>query len=151
MAERVNTKLIADLLIVLEESLPLFRSNRAHLRRQLAAAGLARCAALLEGMLLLLEAGREDVHGVLARALFEAWLVSLYVLLKGKDPEDDAVLVELGAAHFKALRAINSSIALGKRSQRQIKQWQKTSRSDKKGKMAQSTPRPSTLKPSPTR
>jgi hypothetical protein len=51
--------------------------------RHLAAAGLARCRALLEGVYLLTgPKGRPDVCGVLLRSLVEAWAVSLLVLLK---------------------------------------------------------------------
>jgi hypothetical protein len=51
--------------------------------RHFAAAGLARCRALLEGIYLLTAPkGRPDAAGVLLRSLVEAWAVSVFVLLK---------------------------------------------------------------------
>jgi hypothetical protein len=101
---------IRELLNALDEHWPLLASTRNLRRRQFAAAGLARCRALLEAMCVLLEAERRDVVGVLARALAEAWLVSLYVLHKGKDPDDESVLIEVGASHaFWALKMVQKN------------------------------------------
>jgi hypothetical protein len=88
---------IVELLSVLDRNLGFLNSDLVHLRRQLAAAGLARCRALLEGMLLLRDKARDDIVGVLFRSLVEAWMVSLYVLHKGTGPEDEGVLFELAA------------------------------------------------------
>ncbi len=82
---------------MIDAHLKYLTSNRNRLRRQVAAAGLVRCRNLVEAMLILRKAGREDVLGILNRAVQEAWLVSLWVLLKGKDLDDDDVLVELGS------------------------------------------------------
>jgi hypothetical protein len=51
--------------------------------RQLAAGGLARCRALVEGIVLLVDGERDDVVGVLLRTLYETHIVSLHVLLGG--------------------------------------------------------------------
>jgi hypothetical protein len=64
----------------------LLTSPMIHLGRQLAAAGLLRCAALLEGTCIVAQAGRADLQGLLLRALFETWLVALDLL---ESPEDD--------------------------------------------------------------
>lgn len=53
--------------------------------RQLAAGGLVRTRALLEGILLTIGGGRSDVAGVLLRTLYETYIVSLYVLLGGPE------------------------------------------------------------------
>ena len=42
-----------------------------------------RCCALLKGILVLDEARMPALAGILARQHWEAWLVSLYVLLAG--------------------------------------------------------------------
>jgi hypothetical protein len=120
----MNTRAIRDLLAVLNETLPQFVSTRDQFRRQFAAAGLGLSSALLEGICLLVEHGRDDLVGLLARFNFEVWVVSLYLLLQGKDAEDDTVLVELGAAHFKAVRTINQQLQLGPRAQEQVQEWE---------------------------
>jgi hypothetical protein len=84
----------------------LFVSPRALVRRQLAAAGLARCVALLEGMCLVCEGGRPEIMGILVRAMFETWLVANYILLKGKDAEDELVLIELGNEFARSVTAM---------------------------------------------
>jgi hypothetical protein len=90
-----DPKAIRDLLRVIDEHLRFLTSNRNRLRRQVAAAGLVRCRNLVEGMLILREGGRADILGILNRAVLEAWLVSLWVLLKGQDLDDDSVLIDL--------------------------------------------------------
>lgn len=62
----------------------LSTASRAHEHpRHFAAAGLARCRALLEGIYQLTSTkGRPDAAGVLLRSLAEAWAVSFFVLLK---------------------------------------------------------------------
>ncbi len=49
--------------------------------KQFAAAGLMRCCRLLNGMFVLYGARMPELAGILARQLWEAWVVSLYVLL----------------------------------------------------------------------
>ena len=49
--------------------------------KQFAAAGLMRCCRLLNGTFLLYGAKMPELAGILARQLWEAWVVSLYVLL----------------------------------------------------------------------
>jgi hypothetical protein len=62
--------------------------------------------ALLEGAILLAEGGRPETMGVLVRALFETWLVANYVLLKGKDADDESVLIELGNDFARSVTAM---------------------------------------------
>lgn len=62
-----------------------FRSVPAQAARQLAAAGLMRCCALLRAVRLLEESGLGVIAGVLERAHWETWLVSLHVLLGGEE------------------------------------------------------------------
>ena len=54
---------------------------------RLAAAGLMRCRALLRGICVLEDAGLGVLAGILGRALWETWLLSLHVLLR----RDEAV------------------------------------------------------------
>ena len=49
--------------------------------KQFAAAGLMRCCRLLNGIFVLYGARMPELAGILARQLWEAWVVSLYVLL----------------------------------------------------------------------
>ena len=69
-----------------------FRARPPRPREQFAAAGLMRCCALLKGILVLDEAGMPALASILARQHWEAWLVSLYVLLAG----DEALQVIAG-------------------------------------------------------
>jgi hypothetical protein len=96
-----QTEIIREILSAIEGHSRFLVSRRARLRRQFAAAGLARCMALLDGMRLLREGGRLDTMGVLLRSLFEAWLVAIYLLLKAKDPDDDSALIELGSDYAR--------------------------------------------------
>src|SRR5262245_52107635 len=75
---------IREMLALLAEHECFFDSPPKHMRRQFAAGGLARCRALLEGVLVLQDHGRSDVAGVLWRATLECFLVSVYVLSKGE-------------------------------------------------------------------
>ena len=69
-----------------------FRARPPRPPEQFAAAGLMRCCALLKGILVLAEARMPALASILARQHWEAWLVSLYVLLAG----DDALQVIAG-------------------------------------------------------
>ena len=60
-----------------------FRARPPREAEQFAAAGLMRCCALLKGILVLDEARMPALAGILVRQHWEAWLVSLYVLLVG--------------------------------------------------------------------
>ena len=75
-------------------------------------------------MVALREAGRTDVLGVLGRALFETHLVSLYVLLKGRDLDDDAVLHELAADHFKWQKRMVKTAKLPERVAANVEEWE---------------------------
>lgn len=101
-----DTAIVRNIVTAIERHLPLFVSSRSRVRRQLAAAGLARCVALLEGMCLLREGRRGETMGILLRSLFETWLVSNYVLLKGKDADDELVLIELGSDFARSVTAM---------------------------------------------
>jgi hypothetical protein len=84
--ERRIRRRVANLLRVLERrsgELTTAVHTNEH-SRHFAAAGLARCRALLEGIYLLTaRRGRADVAGVLLRTLTETWAVACLVLLKG--------------------------------------------------------------------
>ncbi len=69
-----------------------FRARPPRPAKQFAAAGLMRCCALLKGILVLDEARMPALASILARQHWEAWLVSLYVLLAG----DEALQVIAG-------------------------------------------------------
>jgi hypothetical protein len=92
---------LREILAALDEHTHYLTSHRSRFRRQFAAAGLARCRALLEGICVLIDAGRRDVTGILTRALAEAWLVALYVLYKGKGLDDESVLLEIFEGHAR--------------------------------------------------
>jgi hypothetical protein len=75
-----------------DELLSLIYSNESYLKsspdqapRQLAAAGLMRCCALLRSVRLLEESGLGVVAGVLERAHWETRLVSFHALLGGEE------------------------------------------------------------------
>lgn len=119
-----ETAPVRELLGLLAEQTRFLASTRTRLRRNIAAAGLARCRALLEGMCILREQGRADAMGVLARALIEVWLVSLYVLLKGHDDDDD-VLVELAADHVRHAKLLAEGFGLDESVMR-VLEWQDT-------------------------
>src|SRR6266511_2017064 len=83
--ERRVRRRVANLLRVLRQrNAELTTAPRAREQpRHFAAAGLARCRALLEGMYLLAAPrGRPDAVGVLLRSLVETWAISVFVLLK---------------------------------------------------------------------
>jgi hypothetical protein len=83
VGERV--RLANELLHAIEKRVPLLTSRPGLFSRQIAAAGLARCCALSDGIRSLCREDRSDVAGLLARAVYETVLVSLYVLLKGHE------------------------------------------------------------------
>jgi hypothetical protein len=78
---------VDGLLSILEQRRPDLTS-RAGMSRQLAAAGLARAEALLRGLQLLISNDRDDLAGLLIRAIWECWCVGLYVVLYGDDGAD---------------------------------------------------------------
>jgi hypothetical protein len=53
--------------------------------RAISAAGLIRCRSLLEGMLILFEAGSMGAIGALARIMFETWTCTMYMILGGEE------------------------------------------------------------------
>lgn len=97
MEPTVETRPARELSELIASNLRGLTSTRDQMRRQLAAAGLARCRSLLMALCSLDEMGHSDVLGLLLRAVFETWAVSLWVLYKGSNAEDDAVLQELGS------------------------------------------------------
>jgi hypothetical protein len=123
MASPCPTTEIRQLVSAIGQNIDLLTSNSSRLRRHVAAAGLVRCQALLEASCLLCEAGRDDVVGVLSRALCEVWLVSFYVLLKGKDQDDQSVIEELEASHLYWLEKFAKQNAA---SDLDLAQWRQT-------------------------
>lgn len=69
----------------IDRHLPRLTSARGYLRRQLAAASLARGRALFDGLDAVQRADRAVVGGLLVRAIWECWVVGLYVLLRGDE------------------------------------------------------------------
>jgi len=66
---------------LIEHCLKDFTSRPDFLNRHMSAGFLARCLALMRGIAALGDAGLDDLCAVLARALLEACLLGLYVLL----------------------------------------------------------------------
>jgi len=120
----VNTAPVRELLLLLADHERFLKSPRTRLRRQIAAAGLARCQALLDGMCILREQGRADVIGLLGRALLEVWLVSLYVLLKGHDDDDDTALIELGMEHARYCAILAERFELDPSIKKAVAEWE---------------------------
>jgi hypothetical protein len=56
--------------------------------RQLAAGGLMRAEALLRGLRILIQAGRADLAGLLIRAIWECWVIGVYLLLGGEEASE---------------------------------------------------------------
>ena len=71
--------------------------------KQFAAAGLMRCCRLLNGIFVLYEARMPELAGILARQLWEAWVVSLYVLLA----KDEAMKVIDGDDFYRKSRIVD--------------------------------------------
>lgn len=67
-----------------------------------------RCCALLRGMSLLEDASLDVPAGILYRQHWETWLVSLYVLLRGKE-----ALPEIEADHVMYTRILGKKFGLG--------------------------------------
>jgi hypothetical protein len=109
---------VRHILTALKDHDRFLTSQRVKLPRQFAAAGLARCRALLEGMCALEESGRSDVSGVLGRALLETWLVSAYVILRN----DRDSLTDIGAGFAKAARNIAEALEMDGLSEK-AEQW----------------------------
>ena len=71
--------------------------------KQFAAAALMRCCRLLNGIFVLYEARMPELAGILARQLWEAWVVSLYVLLA----KDEAMKVIDGDDFYRKSRIVD--------------------------------------------
>ena len=91
--------MVGRLLDLLEKRRPLLTARPVGTPRQLAAGGLARGEGLLRGLLLVLEAEREDLAGLFIRGVWECWCVGLYALLFGQQATD-----ELEEKHRRWLR-----------------------------------------------
>ena len=79
---RETLRLVEDQAGLLETTPP----NKCH---QFAAGGLMRCHALLRGICVLEDASLGALAGMLERQLWETWLISLHVLLRGKEALDE--------------------------------------------------------------
>jgi len=102
--DRRRRSTITNLLRLLEENRRFLNSTISRTRRQIAALGLARSQALLEGLVALEDAGRADVCGVLHRAVVETWLLSMYILLK--PVPDEEILEELEGERVRRARTL---------------------------------------------
>ena len=99
---------IEGLLQLILERRAALRSTPDHAARHLAAAGLMRCCALVKGILALEDVGLAFLAGILTRQLFEVWLVSLHVLLRG-----DAALSEVLGDDIHWKRLLSKRLDLG--------------------------------------
>ncbi len=84
-----------------------FRARPLRKAEQFAAAGLMRCCGLLKGILVLDEARMPALAGMLVRQHWEAWLVSLYVLLGG-----DKALEEIRDDHIQRSHQLCESLRM---------------------------------------
>jgi hypothetical protein len=75
---------IEELLSLIYANERNFKSPPEHASRQLAAAGLMRCCALLRGVRVLEEPVLGVIAGVLERGHRETWLLSLHALFGGE-------------------------------------------------------------------
>jgi len=117
------TARVREVLAVLDDHNGYLSSPPGRLRRHLAAAGLGRCRALLESVCILCEHGRTDTLGVLVRAIFEVWLVALYTLHKGKDDDDESVIIELRKDYEHHASTIVDKVGLGPSARAKVDGW----------------------------
>ena len=76
---------VCETLQIVQEQADLLETTPPDPHRQFAAAGLMRCGALLRGICVLEDASLGALVGILERQLWETWLVSLHVLLRGDE------------------------------------------------------------------
>lgn len=103
MASADGLETVRELLRTLADQARYLNSTGQRLQRQLAAAGLVRCRALLHGMLLLDDAGRHDVVGVCREVHCEFWLAAMYLL---RAPDGPDTIAAFGVKDAKDVRRI---------------------------------------------
>ena len=108
-AEARVTAAVEAVLRLLDNHRRFLTSSRERMRRQLAAAGLTRCFGLLRAICTLRDTDQLAMAAPLVRAVVELVLVSLYVLLKGDDLDDDGALLDLLAAQTLAFSKLRLS------------------------------------------
>ncbi len=96
---------LLSLIYSFEES---FRSVPDQASRQLAAAGLMRCCALLKGVHTLEDNKLGVISGILERAHWETWLVSIHVLFRGEE-----ALLEIAGDDIHWKRTLSRELDLG--------------------------------------
>lgn len=129
-----NVEPIRELLRVLAEQRRFLTSTRNRLQRQLAAACLARCRSLLEGMLLLREQARDDVAGVLRRCLVEHYLLGRYLL---QQPESLDLLVSLADVDYREAAAALREQGDDPSSDASLSEWRQEVDAYRQAKVAQ--------------
>lgn len=92
---------VAWLMQEVGDGLRRMESSRPDSARQMAASALARMDACLEGVWVLIRAGRSDLTGLIVRHAWECWLVGVYLALAGNE-----AFHRLAAEHRRTLRAI---------------------------------------------
>lgn len=80
---------VCKTLRLVENRTHLLKSRQINRSRQIAAAGLVRCCALLRGVCVLEDAGLPALTGILERQNWETWLVSQSILLRGDEAIDE--------------------------------------------------------------
>lgn len=99
---------VCKTLRLVEDRSQLLKSHPIDASRQLAAAGLLRCCALLRGICVLEDACLPALTGILERQNWEAWLVSRYILLRGDEAVD-----HIKGAYVKSTKTLVKEAGLG--------------------------------------
>lgn len=95
------TRPMRELLVLLYEHERHIQAPHVFTARLMAAGGLARATALLEGICVLIENWRADSVGVLSRAIFEVCGTSLYLLLTEEEDGRNPALEQLLGEYAK--------------------------------------------------
>lgn len=99
---------IRKVLRLIEEHTDRLESDQDDDRsRQLAAAGLMRCCALVRGICVLEDACLKALTGILERQNWEMWLVSRYILLRG-----DEAIAEIQGDYVKSTKTLGKALGL---------------------------------------
>lgn len=108
---------VCKTLQLVEDQTHLLKSRRVD-ASHFAAAGLVRCCALLRGVCVLEDADLHALTGILERQVWESWLVSQYVLLRGTE-----ALGHVQSDFFKRIDALQPGSGLGSM---HVSEWEGT-------------------------
>lgn len=81
----LSRQTVDQLLVLIKRYVCSLESRPHQAARQFAAAGLARCCALVKGICVLEDGGLGPLVGILERQHWETWLVSIHVVLRGEE------------------------------------------------------------------